>query len=77
MQKALKHEVYRQHNRLHPALIPKWNRNEKEVNKIKILKQVAKHKALMSDTTKMIMEEVINIDEISESLGFLGREAIM
>jgi hypothetical protein len=77
MSKALKHVMCRQFNWFMPSLIPKWTRWDKDANKLNILKQIARHKMMVGETTKVILEEVVEIDSCSKELGVMGQEAIM
>ena len=47
------------------------------MNRVTVLKQIVKHKTIAANTTKVIIEDMVDVDEYCEELGLTGREAIM
>jgi len=77
LSKALADPRYKEYNRMDVALMPKFSRFSSVTMRKKVLKKIATHNDVVGDTARVILEEVVDIDEYNPELQATGRELIM
>jgi len=77
LSKALADQRYKEYNCMGVALMPKFSRFALVTMQKKVLKKIATHNDVVGHMARVILEEVVNIDEYNPELKATGRELIM